>query len=276
MGGFFRGARTGLRGAVAIVADPGRRACRSDHRGARDAAERSGLAADDRVGVERGGSAVDGPGAVPRDVPVLRGGRQAVLPALPAQRRSLPGRAVQHRLLRAADPHGGAAGGAGAGRLHLGRRRLPHLQQPRLAGLRATGTGSVSLPRAGDRAGIIALRLRVRRLHAGELPAPPGSAGAGGGVTVHMIWAEARDRVIGAGGGIPWQLPGEQAMFKERTMGATIVMGRAPGEALPRRPLPGRANVVLTRDLGFVAPGAAVAHSVDEVPLSDDVWIIGG
>jgi dihydrofolate reductase len=91
-----------------------------------------------------------------------------------------------------------------------------------------------------------------------------------------MIWAEARDRVIGAGGGIPWQLPGEQAMFKERTMGATIVMGRATWESLPRRPLPGRANVVLTRDLGFVAPGAAVAHSVDEVPLSDDVWIIGG
>jgi dihydrofolate reductase len=90
-----------------------------------------------------------------------------------------------------------------------------------------------------------------------------------------MIWAEARDRVIGAGGGIPWQLPGEQAMFKERTMGATIVMGRATWESLPRRPLPGRANVVLTRDLGFVAPGAAVAHSVDEVPLSDDLEVAG-
>ena len=57
-------------------------------------------------------------------------------------------------------------------------------------------------------------------------------------MTVHMIWAEARDRVIGADGGIPWRIPGEQAMFKERTMGATVVMGRGTWDSLPRRPLP--------------------------------------
>ena len=61
-------------------------------------------------------------------------GRQAVLPALPAQRRHLPGRALQHRQLRAAHPHDGAAVRPGRGRLHLDRRRLPHLQQPPRAG----------------------------------------------------------------------------------------------------------------------------------------------
>ena len=93
-----------------------------------------------------------------------------------------------------------------------------------------------------------------------------------------MIWAEARDRVIGAAGGIPWKLPGEQAMFKERTMGASVVMGRATWESLPAavRPLPGRRNVVLTRFAAFDAPGAVVVRSVDEVPLAEDIWVIGG
>jgi len=92
-----------------------------------------------------------------------------------------------------------------------------------------------------------------------------------------MIWAEARDRVIGANGTIPWRIPGEQAMFRERTTGATVVMGRATWESLPVRPLPRRHNVVLTRDRGWTADGADVAHSVDDVDLtSADTWIIGG
>jgi dihydrofolate reductase len=97
-------------------------------------------------------------------------------------------------------------------------------------------------------------------------------------MTVHMIWAEARDRVIGAGGGIPWHLPGEQALFKERTMGATVIMGRATWDSLPERvrPLPGRRNVVLTRDPQWAAPGAEVAHAVHGVDLGDDVWVMGG
>jgi dihydrofolate reductase len=93
-----------------------------------------------------------------------------------------------------------------------------------------------------------------------------------------MIWAEARDRVIGADGGIPWQLPGEQALFKERTLGATVVMGRATWDSLPAavRPLPGRRNVVLTRDRSWSAPGAEVVLSVDDVPADGPVWVIGG
>ena len=91
-----------------------------------------------------------------------------------------------------------------------------------------------------------------------------------------MIWAEARDRVIGADGGIPWRIPGEQAMFKERTMGATVVMGRGTWDSLPRKPLPGRANVVLTRDPSWTAAGASVIHAVGEVPPDPEVWIMGG
>jgi len=91
-----------------------------------------------------------------------------------------------------------------------------------------------------------------------------------------MIWAEARDRVIGADGAIPWRIPGEQAMFKERTMGATVVMGRGTWDSLPRKPLPGRRNVVLTRDPSWTASGALVVHDVDGLPAADEVWIMGG
>ena len=74
----------------------------------RDPAQ-SGLAAPHRVGVERRRHPADEAAAVPRAVPVLRRRRPALLPALPAQRRHLPWRAVQHRVVCAADPHGGAA-----------------------------------------------------------------------------------------------------------------------------------------------------------------------
>ncbi|GIE84297.1 dihydrofolate reductase [Actinoplanes regularis] len=94
-------------------------------------------------------------------------------------------------------------------------------------------------------------------------------------MTVHMIWAEARNRVIGAGGAIPWHVPGEQAIFKERTMGATVVMGRATWDSLPRRPLPGRRNVVLTRDRSWSAEGAEVVHDPAEI-AGDDFWVMGG
>jgi dihydrofolate reductase len=94
-----------------------------------------------------------------------------------------------------------------------------------------------------------------------------------------MIWAEAHDRVIGANGGIPWHVPGEQKVFRERTAGATVVMGRATWDSLPAkvRPLPGRRNVVLTRDRGWTAEGAEVVHSANDVDLfSGEIWIIGG
>jgi dihydrofolate reductase len=98
-------------------------------------------------------------------------------------------------------------------------------------------------------------------------------------MTVHMIWAEAHDRVIGAGGTIPWRVPEDQANFRDRTMGGTVVMGRATWDSLPPRfrPLEGRRNVVLTRDRQWSAEGAIVVHGVDEVDLSaGEIWIGGG
>jgi dihydrofolate reductase len=98
-------------------------------------------------------------------------------------------------------------------------------------------------------------------------------------MTVHMIWAEAHDRVIGAGGRIPWRIPAEQAMFRDRTMGATVVMGRGTWDSLPanRRPLPGRRNVVLTRNPGWRAAGAEVVHHAADVDLTAaEIWVAGG
>ncbi len=98
-------------------------------------------------------------------------------------------------------------------------------------------------------------------------------------MTVRMIWAEAADRVIGADGGIPWRIPGEQAEFKRRTAGSAVVMGRGTWDSLPARfrPLPGRRNIVLTRDEEWSAPGAETAGSVDGVlAAGGDVWVIGG
>jgi dihydrofolate reductase len=93
-------------------------------------------------------------------------------------------------------------------------------------------------------------------------------------MTIHMIWAEARDHVIGAGGTIPWRIPGELALFKQRTLGSTVVMGRRTWESLPRKPLPGRRNLVLT---SRPIEGVETASSVDEVLAAEtDFWVIGG
>jgi dihydrofolate reductase len=98
-------------------------------------------------------------------------------------------------------------------------------------------------------------------------------------VTVSLIWAQARDGVIGANGGLPWHLPEDLKLFRERTTGSTVVMGRRTWESLPERfrPLPGRANVVLTSDPAWSAEGARRAGSVAEVlDGHDPLWVIGG
>jgi predicted secreted hydrolase len=134
-----RRTRAGVRRAVALVADAGRRRDRPDCAGAaRDQGE-SGLAPADRVGMERVGHSENGAAAVPSAVPVLCRRRQAVVPALPAELRHLPRRAIQHRELRAADAHGRAAVRSRRRRLRLGGRRLPHLFQPLRPGARTAG-----------------------------------------------------------------------------------------------------------------------------------------
>jgi dihydrofolate reductase len=95
---------------------------------------------------------------------------------------------------------------------------------------------------------------------------------------VNLIWAQSTSGVIGRGGGIPWRLPEDQARFKQLTMGRTVLMGRRTWESLPAkvRPLPGRRNVVLTRQADFMADGADVVTSLDEALTDPDVWVIGG
>ena len=98
-------------------------------------------------------------------------------------------------------------------------------------------------------------------------------------VHIACIWAQAHDRVIGAGGRLPWHLPEDLRLFQRLTTGSTVVMGRRTWESLPERfrPLPDRTNVVLTTDPRWSASGARRAGSVDEV-LGEHgpVWVIGG
>ena len=98
-------------------------------------------------------------------------------------------------------------------------------------------------------------------------------------MTVALIWAQAHDRVIGAGGKLPWHLPEDLTLFRRLTTGSTVVMGRRTWESLPERfrPLPGRTNVVLTSDPHWSAEGASRASSVaDVLSAHEDVWVIGG
>ena len=97
---------------------------------------------------------------------------------------------------------------------------------------------------------------------------------------LNLIVARARNGVIGAGGTIPWRVPGEMAYFKQVTLGHPIVMGRKTWESLPRTPLLGRRNLVVTRDRNYIAEGAEVVASLDEALArcaeAQDVFVIGG
>lgn len=94
-------------------------------------------------------------------------------------------------------------------------------------------------------------------------------------MSVGLIWAQSTSGVIGRANGIPWRLPEDQARFKELTLGQTVVMGRLTWESLPAavRPLPGRRNIVVSRDPAYQAAGAEV---VTELPADIDGWVIGG
>jgi dihydrofolate reductase len=95
-----------------------------------------------------------------------------------------------------------------------------------------------------------------------------------------LVAAVARNGVIGNGPDIPWRIPGEQRLFKELTMGHTLVMGRTTYESIGR-PLPGRTTIVLTRDPAWSAEGVLVARSLDDAlaqasSLPGDVMVVGG
>src|SRR5512147_2535664 len=95
-------------------------------------------------------------------------------------------------------------------------------------------------------------------------------------ITFHL--ARARNGVIGRDGKLPWHLPADLKRFKAQTMGKPMIMGRKTFESFPS-PLPGRRHIVLTRDTGWSAAGAEVAHT-PEAALAlaggGDIAVIGG
>lgn len=107
---------------------------------------------------------------------------------------------------------------------------------------------------------------------------------------IALVVARGRNGVIGKDGDLPWKLRSDLQRFKAVTLGKPCIMGRATWESLPLRPLPGRLNLVLTRDLSYEeqgkAKGAVVCTSLDEAidiaretAIDDDVHevcVIGG
>ena len=104
-------------------------------------------------------------------------------------------------------------------------------------------------------------------------------------IRICLIWAMARNRVIGRGNTLPWRLRSEMQHFKRTTMGKPVIMGRKTFESFAS-PLPGRTNIVLTRDVGYLAAGVTVVTTLDEaleiagaqcfVDGQSELFVIGG
>lgn len=99
---------------------------------------------------------------------------------------------------------------------------------------------------------------------------------------IALVLAMADDGTIGARGSIPWRIPDDMRHFKALTVGKPCIMGRKTWESLPRKPLPARTNIVVTRDTGFAGEGADVAHTLEaafaraEREKADEIAVIGG
>jgi dihydrofolate reductase len=96
-----------------------------------------------------------------------------------------------------------------------------------------------------------------------------------------LVAAVAHDRVIGRNGALPWRLPDDLRHFKQRTLGRPVVMGRKTWASIGRA-LPGRLNLVVTRQAGYHAPGAEVVHDVEQALAraardgANEACVIGG
>lgn len=100
-----------------------------------------------------------------------------------------------------------------------------------------------------------------------------------------IIVALSKNMVIGKGNDLIWEIPDDHIRFKNITMGHPVVMGRKTWESIPEkfRPLPGRTNFVITRDISYSAPGAKVTASLEDAlaqaqsaPGSEEIFIVGG
>ena len=101
-------------------------------------------------------------------------------------------------------------------------------------------------------------------------------------MALNLIYACADNGVIGRDNTLPWHLPEDLAHFRQLTLGCPVLMGRKTWDSLPPRfrPLPGRLNLVLTRQPEWQAAGATRVASLDEAlqhcPAGQDLWVIGG
>lgn len=99
---------------------------------------------------------------------------------------------------------------------------------------------------------------------------------------ISLVVAVAQNGVIGQRGTLPWRIPEDLKRFKALTMGKPVIMGRKTWESLPRKPLPGRTNIVVSRNPAFRADGAIVVHSfadaiaLGNAPGAEEIAIIGG
>jgi dihydrofolate reductase len=95
-------------------------------------------------------------------------------------------------------------------------------------------------------------------------------------VKLALIWAMARNRTIGRNNALPWYLPEDLKYFKRVTLGKPIIMGRKTWESIGR-PLPGRTNIVITRDAAFHADGVRVVHSLEQaLALAEKICLLDG
>ena len=96
---------------------------------------------------------------------------------------------------------------------------------------------------------------------------------------ISLVVAVAENGVIGHRGALPWRIPDDLKRFKAITMGKPVLMGRKTWDSLPRKPLPGRTNIVVTRNPAFRAEGAIVARSFADAIAkagADEIAVIGG
>jgi dihydrofolate reductase len=97
---------------------------------------------------------------------------------------------------------------------------------------------------------------------------------------ISLVYAQSRNGVIGRDGGLPWHLPSDLKRFKATTLGKPVIMGRKTWDSLPRKPLPGRINIVVTRQKDFTTDGAVVVSTVEAAILAagdvPEICVIGG
>ena len=140
-----------------------------------------------------------------------------------------------------------------------------------------------TFPLKGGREDVAAIYPPPPEGEGGQTLAKQVAGRVGGAVTrVSLIVAVSRNGVIGNKGKLPWHIPADLKHFKAMTMGKPVIMGRKTWDSLEPKPLPGRTNIVITRDKSLRAEGATVVHSFDEALAKargenpQEIMILGG